>query len=93
MGSATVQFDFSLEKLGDEAVGLVASALSPRPLHPIERDLVRDLFWLRAKETEGDWVDLDISESCARLVIEPGFEKGFVAAALRMLGAGHLKVA
>jgi hypothetical protein len=82
-----IQFDFdqaALEALAAGALDRIA-ALAPRAMSAMERRLLTQIFWARASASD-TWIDIKLDGVRPHLCLEPTFERGFIARALRMLG-------
>jgi hypothetical protein len=90
---AEVQFALdipALERLADGALLEVGALIAPRVMTPVEAGLMRSVFWARASAADGNWISLLFDFRGARLVLDRAWERGFIAQAMRMLGARKL---
>lgn len=85
MTNAHMQAD--IDALAEKAIASVGAALG-HPLSEVESKIAAALFWSRAAGQPGAWIDIDLSRAAGELVIEPMFERGYIALAVRVLGRG-----
>lgn len=79
-------FSAEIDALAISAVEKVGGVLG-RDLTDVEGKIALSLFWSRTVGFGGDWVD--IATDPIRVVLEPNFEQGFVALAVRVLRGGR----